>query len=222
MNNLPIRVLLADDHRIFRDGIASMLKDVEDIETVAMASNGHETLELIARESPDVVILDLSMPEMNGFEVLKLLKETDKKPSVVILSMHTDGAWIAEAIALDAKGYICKEDTEKGELLEAIRMVATGNTYFGPAVQRTMHEQSVAVLASNPANGEPGLEVLSRRETEILRMVLEGMSNKEIADGSFVSIRTVETHKNNIMTKLNLKNTVELVKYAIRKRFFEI
>jgi DNA-binding NarL/FixJ family response regulator len=222
MNNKPISVLLADDHRIFRDGIASMLKDIGDIQPIGMASNGNEALELIERDTPDVVILDLSMPEMNGFEVLKRLKEMEVKPGIVILSMHTDLAWIKEAMALGANGYICKEDTEKGELLEAIREVAAGNTYFGPSVQRTMHEQLGNGASGKSNAGEPGLEVLSKREIDILRQVMEGMSNPEIADASFVSIRTVETHKNNIMTKLNLKNTVELVKYAIRKRFFEV
>lgn len=222
MSESKIRVLLADDHRIFRDGIGSMLQDVTDILLIGMASNGLEAMELLVQKTPDVLILDLSMPDMNGFEVMRQIRNRESKPGILILSMHHEQAWVKEALVLGALGYISKEDTEKEELLEAIRAVAAGNTYFGPAVQQAIQSRKTEADAGHITMNEPGLEVLSKRETEILRKVMEGMSNQEIADALFVSIRTVETHKNNLMTKLNLRNTVELVKYAIRKKFFEI
>lgn len=220
----PIRVLLVDDHRIFRDGIVSMFSQSQEVEITGLASNGTEAVAKNEQLKPDVIILDLSMPGAGGLEFLKLVRQTGKLPHVLILSMHSDIAFVTEALANGAKGYVCKEETDKEELLEAIKTIAGGEEYFGKSVRDLMQKQFIIGVAgrSEAGIGEPGLEVLSKRETEILKLVMEGLSNQEIADAFFVSIRTVETHKNNIMTKLNLKNTVELVKYAIRNRFFDL
>lgn len=223
-DSYKIRVLLVDDHRIFRDGIVSMFSNSSEVSIVGLASNGQEALERLAELKPDVIILDLSMPGTSGLDLLKLLQESAARPEVLILSMHSDIAFVTEALSSGAQGYVCKEDTDKEELMEAIKTISKGEAYFGKSIRNLMQQQFVAganIYESRQKN-EPGLEVLSKREREILKLVMEGMSNQEIADTSFVSIRTVETHKNNIMTKLNLKNTVELVKYAIRYKLFEI
>jgi DNA-binding NarL/FixJ family response regulator len=224
MNSNPVKVLLVDDHRIFRDGIVSMFQGSPEVEICGLASNGAEAIQKILITHPDVVVLDLSMPGIGGLEVLKEAQKSLHKPEFLVLSMHTDLAFVKEAISKGAKGYICKEDTDRGELLEAIKSVAAGGSYYGNTIRELMQQQFLTGVApaDESRDYEPGLEVLSRRETEILKMVMEGFSNQEIADASFVSIRTVEAHKNNIMTKLNLKNTVELVKYAIRHKFFEV
>lgn len=219
-----INVLLVDDHRIFRDGIVSMFDGSEDIEITGLASSGDEALKMILKINPDVMILDLSMPGKGGLEVLKNIQKLDQKPEVLVLSMHSDIEFVKETVSAGARGYVCKEDTNKEELINAIKAVFAKQTYFGSTVKKFMQQQFVDNIAgdANKNNISPGLETLSKREREILKMVMEGMSNQEIADSSFVSIRTVETHKSNIMTKLNLKNTVELVKYAIKNRFFDL
>ncbi len=224
MNSSKVRVMLVDDHRIFRDGVASMFGEDAPIIVCCNASNGSEALQLLPEFKPDVVVLDLSMPGMGGLEFLKILQKIPEAPRVLILSMHTDIPFVSEAFALGAAGYVSKVDTDGQELQEAILQVAAGKTWFGRSINSLMQQQFVAGVQprKNVLREQPGPEVLSKRESEILRMVMEGMSNQEIADATFVSIRTVETHKNNIMTKLNLKNTVELVKYAIRNRFFEV
>ncbi len=224
MTDKTIKVLLADDHRIFRDGIASMFRGSEAISITGMASNGVEVLGMMDTLKPDVIVLDISMPVMGGFELLRKIRNIDNRPLVLILSMHSDIAYVTEALAAGANGYICKEDTSKDELIEAVKSITTGETYFGRSVKQQLEKQFVTGATSvGKQNGaQPGPEVLSKRETEVLRMVMEGLSNQEIADATYVSIRTVETHKTNIMTKLNIKNTVELVKYVIRHKFFEI
>lgn len=224
MADKTIRVLLADDHRIFRDGIASMFRGSEEITIAGMASNGVEVLGMLEAIKPEVIILDISMPVMGGFELLKRIRNIENRPQVLILSMYSDIAYVTEALAAGANGYVCKEDTSKDELTEAVTSIISGETYFGKSVKQQLEKQFVAGATSveKPNGAQPGPEVLSKRETEVLRMVMEGLSNQEIADATYVSIRTVETHKTNIMTKLNLKNTVELVKYVIKHKFFEI
>ncbi|MFO7722408.1 MAG: response regulator transcription factor [Bacteroidales bacterium] len=224
MKSNPVRVLLVDDHRIFRDGIVSMFQVTGEVDIAGLASNGTEAIQQIHTLKPDVVVLDLSMPGIGGLEVLRSARNAAHRPGFLVLSMHTDIAFVKEALSSGARGYICKEDTDRTELLEAIKTVAQGGSYFGKTIRDLMQQQFVTGLTTpgDINDDEPGLEVLSRRETEILKLVMEGMSNQEIADANFVSIRTVEAHKNNIMTKLNLKNTVELVKYAIRHKFFEV
>ncbi len=218
-----ISVLIVDDHRIFRDGIASMLHDVKEITIAGLASNGVEALGMIPSYRPDVIILDLSMPVMGGLDLMNRLQKLDYQPKVLVLSMHIDQPFVDEALTAGANGYLCKENTDKKELMEAIYTVNDGETYLGYTIREQMakNEQSGKQKGNKSAKAE-GLSLLSKRETEVLQMIMKGMSNQEIADATFVSIRTVETHKSNIMNKLNLKNTVELVKYAIKNHFFEI
>lgn len=223
MEKKAIRVLLADDHKIFRDGLNSMFDQMEEISIIAVASNGTEVLAKVKTLAPDVLLLDLSMPIMGGLEVLKALQNTDPKPEVLILSMHSEIEYIREALSSGANGYVSKEDTDKEELAEAIRTVHRKEEYFSKSIRKEMQYYLVNGLndAAAPISQSPA-DLLSRREHEVLKLVLEGMSNQEIADATYVSIRTVETHKNNIMNKLNLKNTVELVKYAIKNNIFNV
>jgi len=220
-----ISVLIVDDHRIFRDGIASMFHDTDGITIAGLASNGVEALGMIPSFRPDVVILDLSMPLMGGLELLRKIRNADMaSPRILILSMHTDPVYVMEALDAGAHGYVCKESTSREELLEAIRTLVQGESYLGVPVRQILqrHAAEKMAKATEKEEKQPGIDLLSKRETEVLRLILEGLSNQEIAKATFVSIRTVETHKNNIMNKLSIKNSVELVKYAIKNNFFEI
>jgi DNA-binding NarL/FixJ family response regulator len=220
-----ISVLIVDDHRIFRDGIASMFHGTDGITIAGLASNGVEALGMIPSFRPAVVILDLSMPLMGGLELLRKIQHTpEASPRMLILSMHTDPVYVSEALDAGAHGYVCKESTSREELLEAIKVLMQGETYLGPGVKKILEESAEEKKAKGQGRREklPDTDLLSKRETEVLRLILEGLSNQEIAEATFVSIRTVETHKNNIMNKLNIKNSVELVKYAIKNNFFEI
>jgi DNA-binding NarL/FixJ family response regulator len=224
MEEMSIKVMVVDDHRIFRDGIISMFEHDNGIEIIGLASNGREALEKLMVMSPDVILLDLTMPVMGGIDLLKSMQGQASGPETLVMSMHADLAYVTEVIASGAKGYVCKADIDRHELQEAIISVSRGETYFGRSIRLLMEQQFITGITSSetPGHLEPGLEVLSKREREMLKMVMEGMSNQEIAESTFVSIRTVETHKNNIMIKLNMKNTVELVKYAIRHHFFDL
>ncbi len=200
-----------------------MLSGCDEVVVAGLASNGVEALGMIPSYAPDLLLLDLSMPLMGGLELLQKITRLERPPAVLVLSMHTDLPFVHDALNAGASGYISKEDTDRHELLEAIRTIAGGDQYYGKSIQKILAGE---VLGDTPrqktSDGNTPFSVLSKRETEVLRLVLEGMSNQEIADNTFVSIRTVETHKNNIMNKLNLKNTVELVKFAIQHRFSDL
>jgi DNA-binding NarL/FixJ family response regulator len=219
----PVSILIVDDHRIFRDGIASMLNDCEEVLVKGFASNGVEALGMIPAYNPDILLLDLSMPLMGGLELLQKTSRLPEPPLALVLSMHTDVPFVHDAIKAGARGYISKEETDRQELLEAIRTIAAGQVYYCASIKKRLSEDAASDKDKpNERDSTTPFDVLSKRETEVLKLVLEGMSNQEIADATFVSIRTVETHKNNIMNKLNLKNTVELVKYAIQHQFSDL
>lgn len=223
MSSESIKVILVDDHQIFRDGVLSMFEGNLDISVIGLASDGEEAIKLSKELDPDVVMIDISMPGISGLEAIKEILKHNPDIGVLVLSMHTEEVYIAEALGSGARGYLPKQDTTKSELETAIKKIYSNEEYFGKSVEKIMQKrflndakgESISDLKSNLSN-------LTKREKEILRLVMEGMSNQEIADRLFVHIRTIETHKTNIMSKLQLKNTVELVKYAIKSKFFEI
>ncbi|MGH9443495.1 MAG: response regulator [Thermoanaerobaculia bacterium] len=207
----PIRVVLVDDHALFRAGVRSLLARLEGIEVVGEASDGREALKLIRRESPDVAILDISMPGLRGLEAAKCVRETSPGVRVVILSMHSSDEYVLRALQSGASGYLLK-DSLAGELEIAIRAVARGGTYLTPAVARRVAEGYIQVAGSNPAASGG----LTERQQEILQLIAEGHSNREIGQVLNLSSKTVDTHRTQIMQKLGIHDVTGLVRYAVR------
>jgi DNA-binding NarL/FixJ family response regulator len=210
-----------DDHQLVRDGIKALLMSSNDISILGEASTGKECFEKIAIEPPDILILDISLPDTSGIEITKQITAEYPKTRVLILSMHTNEDFIFNSVKAGAKGYLPK-NTSREELLSAIHSIYEGDEFFADSISRIMlksyvrkaKEDDMAILGSNIP--------LTTREIEILKLFAEGFINKEISDQLDISIRTVETHKNHIMKKLELKSTVELIKYAIRNKIVEI
>jgi DNA-binding NarL/FixJ family response regulator len=213
-----INIILADDHRIFRDGIASLLADTDFAEVVGEASNGQELLSLLTEMKPDIAIVDVTMPGMNGIEVTERIVCQHPEVKVLILSMHNSEEFVMNALKAGAMGYLPK-DTSREELLDAIRTIADGNEYFGKGIGDQFLKSWLRRSKSEQAVAENNL--LTQREIEVLKYAAAGLPNKEIADKLFISIRTVDCHKNHIMQKLKLKNTAELVLFAIRNKLIE-
>jgi DNA-binding NarL/FixJ family response regulator len=215
-----IKVILADDHQMFRDGIKSVLSDEPDIQVVDEVSSGEELIKALNSCMPHVIITDISMPDMSGIDATRII--TGKYPCarVLILSMHTNEEFIMNAIRAGASGYLPK-DAGRRELLNAIRTISAGDEYFTNEVSQTIAKSYIRESKSGP-NRNTHSETLTPREREIIKYVAEGLMNKEIADKLCISVRTVDTHKNNILTKLDLKSTVDLVKYAIKHQIIAL
>ena len=220
--NRKIRVLLVDDHQIIRDGLSNMMLEAGDIEVCSCAADAATALEMAGKTNPDVVITDLSMPGRSGIDLIRKMAEKFPAIRVLVLSMYVSEDYIFNALKAGAKGYLPKQDTTKTELLKAVRTVAGGDEYFSDTAAQViskLYSHNVR-SAGNPESAARKANLTSR-ETEILRLYTEGLSNLEIADRLNISIRTVETHKNNIMQKYNFKSTVEMVKFAIRNKLGE-
>ncbi len=202
-----IKVVIADDHVIFRQGLLKLLQSAEDIEVVGEAGEGLKILSFIEKERPDVAILDISMPGLSGLEIIKEIQSKGIEIRVILLTMHNDPLTAKKAVQSDASGYVLKDDAFE-DLLYAIRAVASGGKFISPSI-------SEKVLNSCMAK-EVGNHILTVRESEILRLIASGLSNKQIADKLCISVKTVETHRARIMQKLDLHTTADLVRYAIR------
>ncbi len=212
----PIRVLIADDHAVLRAGLRALLQTQEDLEVVGEAEDGYQALEQAERLSPDVLLLDVSMPRMGGLEVIRRLKERAPQIRILILSQHADLSYILKGIQEGADGYILKRSAAD-VLLEAVRSVHQGKPYIDPSL---VTPELVEALITHregreDASGAPP-DLLTEREREILALVAEGMTNRQIAHYLGISVKTVEVHRSNIMRKLGLYSQAELVKYAIR------
>lgn len=216
-----IKILLVDDHHIILDGIKLMIQDEPNIEISGIAENGKKALELISEIKPDVIITDISMPSMNGIQLIELIRESDNETKIIILSMYATEDYICRAIKAGANAYLTKQDTTKDEIMEAINSTINGDEYYSPAVSKIIMKNYVQKNQKNS-----GLAVkqnsLTNREKEILILYAEGFSNQEIADKLFISVRTVDAHKNNIMQKFNFKSTVDMVKFAIKNNLIDI
>jgi two-component system response regulator NreC len=208
-----LRVLLADDHGIVRRGLRSLL-DEAGLSVVAEAADGLEAVRLCEEQRPDVVILDIGMPRLNGIEVAARTQKLDRPPAVIILSMHADESYILRALAAGARAYLLKDATDE-DLLPAVRAVASGKPFFSPAVTAVLIEDYMHMLQKRGLTDSYGL--LTDREKEVLQLLAEGRSNKEVATLLDLGLSTVETHRANLMQKLNLHNTAEIVLYAVRK-----
>ena len=210
-----MRVLLADDHSIVRRGLRSLIETEPDLKVVAEASDGLETLKLCEEHRPDAVILDVGMPKLNGIEVAERLQKLARPPNVLMLSMHADESYIIRALAAGARAYLLKDATDE-DLIPALRAVAAGRPFFSPSVTGVLIEDYVRQLQARGLTDS--YHLLTDREREVLQLLAEGRSNKEVAALLDVGVSTVETHRANLMQKLNLHNTAEIVLYAVRKR----
>ncbi|HSM56220.1 MAG TPA: response regulator transcription factor [Candidatus Sulfomarinibacteraceae bacterium] len=216
-----IRVLLADDHTIVRDGIRALLEDEPDMVVVGEAEDGRAAVKMACTQRPDVVLMDIAMPLLNGLEATRQIKREQPAINVLILTMHENEEYIRQVLAAGAMGYVLK-DAAARDLLGALRAVAAGEAVLSPAVTRLVLEDYLrwADLQPQDAAGEPGC--LTLREREVLQLVAEGHTNKEIAEILCISIKTVQSHRSNLMQKLDLHDRGELIKYAIQKKIIEI
>jgi len=211
---MSIRILLADDHAVMRTGLRLVLERQSDFEVVAEAADGREAVALASKLTPDVAVLDIGMPNLNGIEATRQIGAASPNIAVVILSMHSDEAYVLRALKAGARGYLLKESAES-DLITAIRAVHSGKAFFSPAVSRMLVEDYVRQLQDREI--EDSYDLLTTREREILQLIAEGKSNKEIAAALNLSLYTVETHRGNLMEKLNLHTVPELILYAVRK-----
>lgn len=216
-----IKVMLADDHQIVRDGIRMLIEDMEGIRVIDEAGSAREMLAILKAKTPDMVIIDISMPEMSGIELTDYLSEHYPKIKVLILSMYTSEDFVFNSIKAGASGYLPKNTTKK-ELNTAILEIMKGGEYFSESISNVILKSYIKKAKTDLEPEEKGLNMLSTREQEVLKLFSDGKSNKEIAENLFISTRTVESHKNHIMQKLELKTTVDLVKFAIKTGILEI
>lgn len=210
----PIRILLADDHHILRDGLRLLLERQSGFEVVGEAADGREAVRLAQDTCPDVAIMDIAMPGLNGIEATRCIKEQCEKTAVIILSMHYDESYIVRALRAGARGYLLK-DSLKTDLLSAVRAVVQGQSHFSPKVSQLLQEDYFRELTDKQK--EDSFELLTPREREILQLAAEGKSNKDIANLLNLSLYTVDTHRSRILHKLNLHSVPELILYAVRK-----
>lgn len=210
-----MRVLLADDHSLVRRGMRSLLETERAVEVVAEASDGLEALRLCEEHHPDLMILDVAMPKLNGIDVAVRTQKMDPPPQTIMLSMHLDESYVMRAINAGARGYLLKDATDE-DLLPAIRAVIAGKSFFSPAVSVVLAEEYMEQLQERGLTDS--YDLLTDREKEVLQLLAEGRSNKEVAALLDVGLSTIETHRANLMQKLNLHSTAEIVLYAVRKR----
>ena len=209
-----LRVLLADDHIVMRAGLRALLDRQSSLEVVGECENGREAVELAGSLRPDVVVMDVGMPGLNGIEATKTIVDRHSSPAVVILSMHADESYVMRALKAGARGYLLK-DSAAADLIGAIQAVSQGRSFFSPKVSRILAEDYVRILKQK--GDVDTYDLLTGREREILQLLAEGKANKEVATALNISPYTVETHRSHILQKLNLHPPAELVLYAVRK-----
>jgi two-component system, NarL family, response regulator NreC len=208
-----LRVLLADDHSIVRRGLRGLL-EAEGLTIVGEAADGLEAVKLCDEHHPDLMILDIGMPKLSGIEVAARAQKMSRPPGVIILSVHGDESYIMRALAAGARAYLLKSATDE-DLIPAVRAVASGKPFFSPAVTAVLVEDYIRRLQQRGLTDS--YHLLTDREKEVLQLLAEGRSNKEVASLLNLGLSTVETHRANLMQKLNLHNTAEIVLYAVRK-----
>ena len=210
----PIRILLADDHTVVRDGLRALVEKQPDMSVVGEAADGRDTIRMAEEQSPDVIIMDIAMPNMNGIEATRRIVASNPQTAVLILSMHQDESYVLRSLKAGARGYLLK-DSVRSDVIEAIRAVAQGRSFLTRKVSRILQEDYVREMERRGV--EDSYDLLTDREREILQLVAEGRTNKEVASLLNISLTTVETHRTHILQKLNLHSIPELILYAVRK-----
>jgi len=209
-----IRVLLADDHQLMRSGIRLMLEREADLVVVGEASDGREAVALAKSLKPDVAVMDIGMSSLNGIEAAQQMTGDNPEIAVVMLSMHSDESYVLRALKAGARGYLLKDSAE-ADLIKAVHAVAGGKSFFSPAVSKVLLDDYVRKLRRSGT--EDAYDLLTPREREVLQLIAEGKSNKDIANLLNLSVYTVESHRSNLMEKLNVRGLPELILYAVRK-----
>ena len=214
-----IKVAIADDHAIVRDGIKQLLETESYIDIVGEASNGKEAIQVVEKYQPDILIMDISMPEMTGIEATKALQKADISTKIMILSMYDKEEYVLKAVNLGAHGYLLK-DTSKDKFIKAINTIFQGSKYFSSEISNIIVNQYLSTVHNEQPKKEK--DVLTKREKEILTFVIKGYNNKTIAEELEISVRTIETHRLNIMKKLKVNNSAELVRVTLEKNLINL
>lgn len=212
------RILIADDHDVVRSGLNVLLRSAPDFSVIAEAADGEEALRLTEKHKPDVVIMDISMPKLDGIEATKLIKERQPEVKVIILSVHEDEEYAYQILRAGASGYLSKNSSRK-EIFTAVRSAVSGERFFSPGISRIIVEGFVK-RANEQNKTEPPVrpladQKLTKREIEVLRYIAQGYTNRQIAEALFLSFRTINTHRSNLMQKLNIHDTAGLVRHAM-------
>jgi DNA-binding NarL/FixJ family response regulator len=208
---METRIVLADDHRIVREGLRMLLDNRNDIKVVGEACDGEEVLQVVGQEHPDVVVMDLSMPKLSGIDATRRITESGSRAKILVLSMHESPGYVEEVLRAGASGYLLK-DSASEELVQAIDAIRAGDSYLSPAIT----QQVVDALAHPADRPTSAVSVLSERERQVLTLIAEGLSSKEIARDLGVSLKTIESHRANLMDKLEIHKVSGLVRFAIR------
>jgi DNA-binding NarL/FixJ family response regulator len=211
---MKLKVLIADDHGVVRKGLRLLLGEHPELEVVGEAANGRDVVKLAADLSPHVILMDVAMPLLNGIEAAEQIRKVNSDIGIIMLTMHADESYVLRALNVGVKGYLLKESAEE-DLLRAVKAVSQGKPFFSPAITHTLLEDYMRVLKQEGLSDS--FELLTPREKEVLQLLAEGKTNKDVAAILDVSLYTVESHRTNLMQKLNLHNTAEIVLYAVRK-----
>ena len=218
MDKGKIRILMADDHTILREGIRSLLEDQPDMQVVGEAEDGRAVVQLAGELQPDVVLMDIAMPRLNGLEATRQIKRDHPRIALLILTMHDNEEYVRQVLAAGASGYVLKR-AAASELVAAIRAVHRGEAVLSPAVTRLVLED---YLRRDGSAGAPASGELTPREREVLQLIAEGYTSKEIAEMLSLSVKTVQAHRTSLMQKLDLHDRGDLIKYAIQKKIIEV
>jgi two-component system, NarL family, response regulator NreC len=210
----PVRILLADDHTVVRKGLRLLLESVPEFQVIADAANGRDAVSLAEQHRPDVVVVDVAMPILNGIEAARQITAKLPATAIVFLSMHGDESYVLRALKAGARAYLLKDSAEY-DLIQAVKAVSEGKAFFSPAISKMLVEDYMRQMQERGV--EDSFELLTTREREVLQLLAEGKSNKDVATLLNLSLYTVETHRSNIFQKLNLHSQAELILYAIRK-----
>lgn len=210
----PYRVVLADDHALFRGGVRRILEELQGVEIIGEAGDGLALLEILKKVTADLVVLDISMPNLRGLEAIREIKRMAPETNILMLTMHKETDYLSEALTAGASGYLLKQEADP-ELINAIQIIRSGKTYLSPNLGDLVPD----LLRRRHEPGGSLKEALTHREREILKLLADGNTSKEIAHKLYISLRTVQNHRANIMRKLNLRRTTDLVKYALQKGY---
>jgi two-component system response regulator NreC len=212
---VPYNILIVDDHQLVLDGLSSIVKEMKDFEVMASARNGKEGLQLATTMNPDIILMDIDMPVMNGLEATRQIKEQELKSKIIILTMHNESSLIKKVMEIGADGYLLK-NSDREEFYTALCNVSKGKSYFSSEVTRSLLNPGKNTNQFDSESEAVLLSRLTEREVDVLKLIAEGLSNKEIGDELFISHRTVDTHRTNLMKKLEVHNIAGLIKFSIK------